>query len=291
MEKTKTVDTWVRLRPSEIGTKKTTEQNLLNKLTKKYTEKCFNGCYVKSINRVLRKGQLISDFRSSNGSCNISVELEINIIEYNIGDVITDAVVDEIKLDPVNLLFLLHNNTKVLLGLSPSLRNVVKKEKIPVVINQTEVPIGGIMGCSAELLRYPSLPYFRLSDDAAKYSSRMDDYKLPSIDKKLLSVYTKIDNIITNRMNKLFGFKLDEKKIVNLSDFKKLKKGTIIGKPENLNRLSGIYISDKLNVKPIEENPDIIFKLYLDDYLKFIRAFNEISKNYDLEKLERYFRV
>lgn len=298
MEAKKIITTYITLKPNEIGSKETTEKNLIKKLNAKYTNKCFNGCYITSIDRVMRKGYSVCDYTSTNGSSTVSVELQVNIINYNVGDIIVDAVVEKATAEPSYLIFTKHANLNVLilLSMTPSLRNVKKGDIIPVMINQTELQIGGQYGCTSDLLGFPTMNYFRLSDDASKFLKESDNYHLEKIDNNLLKKINKIDEIIRKKMEanakeKASYVKLEKSNIKSLADFSKLKKGQIVGKPSNMSRLDGYYISDKLKVIPIEENPVIIFNLLLEDYYKFIRAYTQIDNKYkDLKKLESYYK-
>ena len=279
---------------------------LLKKLQNIFENKCFQSCYIKSINKIIYRSDINFNNKDLNGSVNISIKFEASIIQYDKFDIINNIKITAIT---ENKIICQSQNASIFIHYSDKLKNYKDGQIISIKvgickyylgINEISINAFPFVPLSEEFENeiYYNINY--LTDDEINELNDLDIIKnIEDAEKERDSIKKEKGNRWGYFDDLLYPFKTNKKinknmKEIGILEFDKLQKdkSNIISllpyqKLSSKKMILIDPISSKSNIKkfgndnyPIEENSVVIFQILLTKYFKHIKTINELSTIY-----------
>lgn len=197
-------------------------QMLLANFNRDYSGICISGSFIEIGRRILQMGLIECNIDAE--SCYVPIELECDIISYEIGEIVVAPVY---KILPDGTIYLKTNNAVIALKSSLDTRGIATGQKIPIVVeNSVYAPFKQIT-ISATMMRPMERFHTFIIDDTEIDDSKLGEIselteKLNTLGKKYPEATRFFRNLLTATPKK--------ERLLDIFQIKNLKPGMIISR-------------------------------------------------------------
>lgn len=284
---------------------------LLKKIQDSFENKCYKSCYIISVNKILNRSDINFNNKDLNGSANVSVKFETSILQYEKFDIVTNVTITAIT---DRIIACQSHDSLIFIQNEERLKDYKDGQIIPIKIGICNYGLGNN---KISINAFPFVPINEEFENEYYYKinklSNEDIESLNGLDiiKNIEDAEHMMESIKKEKNNRweyfddlLYPFKTVKKinkniKEIGLCDFKLLKdNGSNIVSMLPYQYISSKKIalidpdSSKVNKKkfgdenyPIDENPLLIYEMYLTKYYKHINSVNQLSLSYKDDEL------
>jgi hypothetical protein len=267
---------------------------ILGKIKKFYEGRCYNGTFVTTIRRIVRKSDIYCTKNKNDGSSELDIIFEADAIIYTAGTIIPDCEIKHI--DANGQIICALPNVAIRLDVNRMMQTLGPGSKIPVKINQASYSIGkheiSVLG---EAYVPPSKPFTYIIYEL------IGDFNIA----KLQPLCDSINSLLENKIDAAFFTDLfsygktknkPKTKSTNLievvqsygtTDKKKQKK--YLFRPPTLLQGEVFYV-DTLDInkddkpKYVQENVTLVLHTMLREYLNYLTFIQKYAEIYDTKE-------
>jgi len=117
------------------------DDNLLMVLRDRYEGRCYMACYITSVDRIVRRSELMMDSGAIKGGGTINVIFEVSAIIYNVGEIILAKIIKRTS-DTIENIVASTETCDIIVQNQKTLNSVTVGQHIPLVVSQMRYNVG-----------------------------------------------------------------------------------------------------------------------------------------------------
>jgi hypothetical protein len=259
------------------------ETAILAYYNQNWANTCSSGTFIRKGVKILKYSSIVANNNTNDGSCNISVEVECDVIIYEKGDIL----IGEIKeIDINNQIYVTSDHTMCVIGASEATKGMSIGDKIPIYVIMISYPL------RKPKITIKGIPFIKINENINYKISNVVDFD-----------YSYLTNMIIERekeLTKLKSSKSDEYKHFeklmttgksksteskNIQDISKVKSGEIVSRPPFLFGKPEFIIKSADTFLDLES--DIVIQRVLYSYIKDLDKLITLITNYSSAEIKK----
>lgn len=258
------------------------ETTILAYYNQNWANTCNYGTFIREGVKLLNYSSIVANGNTNSGSCNISIEVECDVIIYEKGDILIGEVKE---IDANNQIYIMSDHAMCVVGASTATKGVSIGDKIPIYVIMISYPL------RKSKITIKGIPFVKINESINYKISNIINFDYSYLtniiaekEKELVGLKTSKSNEYKHFEKLMMGSKTKLNNVKNIQDIGNVKIGEIVARPPGVFGKPEFVINSADTF--LELQSDVVIQRILYSYIKDLDKLITLITNYSSTEIK-----